>query len=137
MLIGLKEILGLAEEKKFCIPAFNVYNLETVKGVMNAAEKLRSPVILQFYSRLVTSGFAEGVAPIVLDFAHRSPVPVAFHLDHGAGEKEIVRSLRLGMTGVMYDGSALPLEENIKNTAAAVRRRWYRADARAQRAPQK
>ena len=61
MLVGLREILDIAEKKSVCIPAFNVYNFETVKGVMRAAEKMRSPVILQIYSRLVTNGAAEGL----------------------------------------------------------------------------
>lgn len=121
MLVGLKEILNLAERGDYCIPAFNVYNLETAKGVMNAAEKLRAPVILQFYSRLVTSKVAEDVAPIVLDMAQKASVPVCFHLDHGAGECEVVRSLRMGMTGIMIDASTEPLEENIAKTKAAVK----------------
>ena len=121
MLIGLNEILAIAEKKEFCIPAFNVYNLETVKGVMNVAEKMKAPVILQMYSRLVTSGVADHVAPIILEFANKARVPVAFHLDHGAGEKEVVRSLRLGMTGIMYDGSAYSFEENKEKTKNAVR----------------
>ena len=121
MLVGLREILALAEEKNACIPAFNVYNLETVKGVMRAAEKARSPVILQLYSRLVTSGAAEGLSELICGFANRAKVPVCFHLDHGAGEREVVRSLRYGMTGIMIDASTLPLEENISVTKGIVR----------------
>lgn len=121
MLVGFKEILGLAEAGNYCIPAFNVYNLETAKGVINAAEKLRSPVILQFYSRLVTSKVAQDVAPIVLDMANKATVPVCFHLDHGAGECEVVRSLRMGMTGIMIDASMEDLEGNIEKTKNIVR----------------
>ena len=121
MLIDLKKILNMAEEGGYCIPAFNVYNLETAKGVINAAEKLRSPVILQFYSRLVTSKVAEDVAPIVLDMANKATVPVCFHLDHGAGECEVVRSLRMGMTGIMIDASMEELESNIEKTKNIVR----------------
>lgn len=121
MLVELKKILNMAEEGGYCIPAFNVYNLETVKGVINAAEKLRSPVILQFYSRLVTSKVAEDVAPIVLDMARKATVPVCFHLDHGAGECEVVRSLRMGMTGIMIDASMEELESNIEKTKNVVR----------------
>lgn len=121
MLVGLKEILAMAEKGEYCIPAFNVYNIETAKGVINAAEKLRSPVILQVYSRLVTSRVAEDVAPIVLDMANKSSVPVCFHLDHGAGECEVIRSLRMGMTGIMLDASMEELEVNIEKTKDAVR----------------
>ena len=121
MLVELKKILNMAEEGGYCIPAFNVYNLETAKGVINAAEKLRSPVILQFYSRLVTSKVAEDVAPIVLDMANKATVPVCFHLDHGAGECEVIRSLRMGMTGIMIDASMEDLEGNIEKTKNIVR----------------
>lgn len=121
MLVELKKILTMAEEGGYCIPAFNVYNLETAKGVINAAEKLHSPVILQFYSRLVTSKVAEDVAPIVLDMANKASVPVCFHLDHGAGECEAVRSLRMGMTGIMIDASMESLEQNIEKTKNIVR----------------
>lgn len=121
MLVEFKKILKMAEEGEFCIPAFNVYNLETVDGVIRAAEKLRSPVILQFYSRLVTSKVAEDVAPIVIDKANKATVPVCFHLDHGAGECEVVRSIRMGMTGIMIDASMEELEKNIEKTKNTVR----------------
>ena len=52
MLVDLKKILKQAEAGGFAVPAFNVYNMETVMGVVSAAEKLRAPVIMQFYSRL-------------------------------------------------------------------------------------
>ena len=120
MLVNLKQIIDMAEKGGYCIPAFNVYNIETARGVINGAEELRSPVILQFYSRLVTSGVANDVAPVVMDMAIKSSVPVCFHLDHGAGECEVVRSLRMGMTGIMIDASALPLEENIEATKKVV-----------------
>ena len=121
MLVELKKILKMAEEGGYCIPAFNVYNLETAKGVINAAEKLRAPIILQFYSRLVTSKVAEDVAPIVLDMANKAAVPVCFHLDHGAGECEVVRSIRMGMTGIMIDASMEDLDGNIAKTKNVVK----------------
>lgn len=121
MLVEFKKILSMAEEGGYCIPAFNVYNLETAKGVINAAEKLRAPVILQFYSRLVTSKVAEDVAPIVLDMANKATVPVCFHLDHGAGECEVVRSIRMGMTGIMIDASMEDLGGNIAKTKNVVK----------------
>lgn len=120
MLVGFKQILDMAEKDGYCVPAFNVYNIETARGVINAAEKLRSPVILQFYSRLVTSGVAEDVSPIVLSLAQRSSVPVCFHLDHGASEKEVIRSLRQGMTGIMIDASMMSFEDNISTTKKIV-----------------
>ncbi|MCQ2428314.1 MAG: class II fructose-bisphosphate aldolase, partial [Clostridia bacterium] len=89
MLVNLKTILALAEEGEYAIPAINTYNMETVVGVIQAAEELRSPVILQIYSRLFTNGDAYYVAPVILAAAEKATVPVCFHLDHGASEDEV------------------------------------------------
>lgn len=116
MLVNLKEILDIAEKGAFAVPAFNVYNMETVMGVIEAAEALHAPVILQNYSRLFTNGEAYFAAPIVLAAAKKAKVPVCFHLDHGAGYPEVAKAVRYGCTGVMIDASAYPLEQNIAIT---------------------
>ena len=54
MIVGFKEILDIAEKGGFAIPAFNVYNMETVMGIIEAAEEMHAPIILQSYSRLFT-----------------------------------------------------------------------------------
>ncbi|MCL2743188.1 MAG: class II fructose-bisphosphate aldolase [Planctomycetaceae bacterium] len=120
MLLDLTKILDIAEAKRFAVPAFNVYNMETVMGIVQAAEEANSPVIMQTYSRLFASGTAFYVAPIVLAAAHAAKVPVCYHLDHGAGHTEIARALRCGCTGIMCDWSSLPLEQNIAETRRTV-----------------
>ena len=120
MLVSLKEILDMAEKGGYAIPAFNVYNMETVMGIIEAAEEAKAPVIIQSYSRLFTNGEAYYVAPMVLAAAKQASVPVCFHLDHGAGEAEVMKALRWGATGVMIDKSALEFEENIEGTKAVV-----------------
>ena len=120
MYVNLKEILTIAEERKCAIPAFNVYNLETVLGVMNAARESASPVIFQMYSRLFDSQTAHYLAPSILEAIRTLPVPAAFHLDHGAGIPQVQRALRLGASGVMIDASTCSLEENIQKTREAV-----------------
>ncbi len=120
MLVGFKEILNIAEKGGFAIPAFNVYNMETVMGIIEAAEEAKAPVIIQNYSRLVTNGEAYYVAPMVLAAAKKASVPVCFHLDHGAGETEVLRSLTYGATGIMIDKSLLDLDENIAETKKIV-----------------
>lgn len=120
MLVGLKEILKDASEKGYAVPAFNVYNMETVMGVIRAAEEEKSPVIIQFYSRLATTGFADYLAPIILKAAEKASVPVCMHLDHGAGYEAAAIALKNGATGIMVDFSKLSLEENIEKTAKAV-----------------
>ena len=120
MLTGLKEILDMAEKGGFAVPAFNVYNMETVMGVIRAAEEAKAPVIIQSYSRLFTNGEGYFVSPIILAAAKQATVPVCFHLDHGAGLNEVTRALRYGASGIMIDKSALPLEENIDETKKIV-----------------
>lgn len=117
---GLKEILDIGEENGFAVPAFNVYNLETVMGVMQAAEETGAPVIFQMYSRLFDSELARYVAPIIREAMHNMKTPVAFHLDHGAGIPEVLRAFRYGATGVMIDASRKPIDENITITKGVV-----------------
>ena len=125
MLVKFKEILDMAEKGGYAIPAFNVYNMETVMGVIAAAEAEHSPVILQCYSRLFTNEEGYYLAPVILAAAKAATVPVCFHLDHGAGECEVERALRYGATGIMIDASTLPLDENIAATRAVCTRCGY------------
>ena len=121
MLVNLQTILKNADEQGYAVPAFNVYNMETVMGVIKAAEEMRAPVMMQFYSRLATTGFADYLAPIILKAAEMASVPVCMHLDHGAGYEPAAIALKNGASGIMVDFSTLSLEENIEKTAAAVK----------------
>ncbi len=120
MLVKYKQLLDAAEAETYAIPAFNVYNMETVMGVIAAAEESRSPVILQAYSRLLDNDEGYYLAPIILAAAEKSTVPVCFHLDHGASEKEVIRALRYGATGIMIDRSLNDFEENVSYTKTIV-----------------
>lgn len=116
MLVTLQEIIGMAEAGNYCIPAFNVYNMETVMGVLKAAEDQHAPIIMQVYPRLMKEETGYFLAPSIIAAAKKASVPVCFHLDHGPSELETTRSLRYGATGIMLDGSTLPFEENIALT---------------------
>ena len=120
MLISFDKILSIADKGGFAIPAFNVYNMETVMGIIGAAEELRAPVILQCYSRLMSNDEGYYLAPIILAAAARASVPVCFHLDHGAGELPVMRAIRYGATGIMIDASTEPIDQNIAITSKIV-----------------
>lgn len=120
MRVNLQTIIAMAESGNYCIPAFNVYNMETVMGVIHAAEELKSPVILQVYPRLFNEETAYYLAPIVHAAAKKASVPVCFHLDHGPSLNEVHKALDLDATGIMLDGSVHPLEENIALTRQVV-----------------
>ena len=120
MRMDLQTILSIGRERKCAIPAFNVYNFETVIGILQAAEETGAPVIFQVYSRLFDSNNAKYIAPVILEAIDTLKTPAAFHLDHGAGEKEVLRALRYGATGVMIDASTQPIDVNIKLTKEVV-----------------
>ena len=120
MLVNLKDIIAMAESGNYCIPAFNVYNMETVMGVLKAAEETKAPIIMQIYPRLMKEETGYFLSPVILAAAAKASVPVCFHLDHGPSTLETTRSLRYGATGIMLDGSTLPLEENIALTKSVV-----------------
>ena len=104
MLVNLQTILKDADEGGYAVPAFNVYNMETVMGVIAAAEEAKAPIIMQIYPRLMKEEAGYYLSPVVLAAAQKASVPVCFHLDHGPSELETTRSLRWGATGIMLDG---------------------------------
>lgn len=120
MLVNLKQIISMAEQGGYCVPAFNVYNIETVMGVIDAAEEAKAPVIIQVYPRLINQEVGYYLAPVILAAAKKASVPVCFHLDHGANEPEIQRALYWGATGIMYDGSVHEYDENVAETSHIV-----------------
>ena len=122
MLVTLKEILKIAEEKKIAVGAFNTPNMTSVLAVLSAAEELGQPVILmhaQVHEEMGLCRMSE-IAPVMRLFAERACVPVCMHLDHGTDLAYLFEGLKLGFTSVMYDGAELPMEENVKNTLLAV-----------------
>lgn len=120
MLITLKEILALVEEKHCAVGAFNTPNLECIRAVIDTAEKLDVPVIISHAELHESVAPLEVIGPVMLLSAERAKVPVCVHLDHCETLDYMVKALKLGFTGVMYDGSTLPYDENAANTRKAV-----------------
>lgn len=116
MLVTLQEIIANAEKGGYCVPAFNVYNAETIMGVLDAAEETKSPVILQVYPRLINEEIGYYISPSVIAGARKASVPVCFHLDHSPSELEVQKILRWGATGIMIDGSVHSFEDNVALT---------------------
>ena len=120
MLVTLQWILKEAARRKIAVGAFNSPNLESLQAIMAAAEELDLPVILQFAQCHEPWIPLSLIGPIMVDAAKKARVPVCVHLDHGETLEYIQQALDLGFTGVMYDGSTLPYEENVSNTKRAV-----------------
>jgi fructose-bisphosphate aldolase class II len=104
-----------AFRERFAAPAFNVCNLEMAQAVVEAAEAEEAPVIVQTYPGDLAHGGAP-LAALLRAVAEGSGAPVALHLDHGEGLEMIADRLREGYSSVMFDGSHLELEENIRQT---------------------
>lgn len=109
-------MLRRAQEEHFAVGAFNVENMEMAQAIIEAAEELHAPVILQTTPSTVRYAGTELYAANVAALAREASVPVALHLDHGNSFELCVSALRAGYTSVMIDGSKLPLEENIAFT---------------------
>ena len=115
-LVNMKEMLIQARREKRAVGAFNIANYETAAAVLKAAEAEKSPVIIQLYMRLFNSNKAYDLAGMLIRLAHRSSQPVALHLDHGDNVGQVKDALAWGYTSVMYDGSRLPFDENVRIT---------------------
>ena len=120
MLVNLVEILKLAEEKKCAVGAFNTPNLECVNAVLGAAERLNVPVIISHAELHEEVSPLKKIGPVMVEAAKAARVPVCVHLDHCETLSYMQEALDIGFTGVMYDGSTLPYEENLENTKKAV-----------------
>ena len=120
MLVTLKEILDIADEKKIAIGSFNASGLEAIEAELAAAEELNLPVIIQFAQCHEPWIPLKTIGPIMVEMAKKATVPVCVHLDHGETLEYLSEALEIGFTGIMYDGSTLSYEENLANTKKAV-----------------
>ena len=122
MLVNAKEMLQKAKAGKYAVGQFNINNLEWTKAVLQTAEELKSPVILG-----VSAGAGKYMCgfKVVADMVKAMiecmniTVPVAIHLDHGTYE-DCYKCIDAGFTSIMFDGSSLPIEENLAKTTELV-----------------
>lgn len=116
MLVTGKEILDKAHRGGYAVGAFNINNMEILQSVIAAAEEKRSPVILQTSEGAIKYAGIDYLAAMVHLAAEKASIPVALHLDHGTTYSTIMKCIKYGWTSVMFDGSHLPLDENIAKT---------------------
>lgn len=116
MLVNMRDLLKDAQEGNYAVGSFSVANMEMVLGVLKAAEELNAPVILQIAEVRLKQSPLELIGPLMVAAAENAKTPVSVHFDHGKTEEKIKQALDIGFTSVMFDGSHLPLEENIEQT---------------------
>ena len=116
MLVNMRDLLSDAQKGNYAVGSFSVANMEMVLGVIKAAEELNAPIILQIAEVRLKQSPLEIIGPLMVAAAKNSKVPVAVHFDHGKTIEKITQALDIGFTSVMFDGSHLPLDENIEFT---------------------
>lgn len=119
-LVTMKTLLERAENNHIGVGAFSVGNMEMIKGAVQAAEELNTPIILQIAEvRLKHSPLAL-MGPMMIGAAKAAKVDIAVHLDHGLTIETVKEALGLGFTSVMFDSSLYSFEENIERTKEVV-----------------
>lgn len=111
MLLNMKELLAVANENNFAVPAFNISSYAMFNGIMEASEEEQAPVIISIHPDEL-SHIGVDVIQAMRQRAFKTKVPVCIHLDHGASFEQIIVAIQSGYTSVMIDGSGLPFEEN-------------------------
>ena len=118
-MITLKEIMSGTEEG-YAVGNFNVHNLEYIQGVAEAVEETQSPAIIAITERPLRYYGMDYLVKTVEAADKNTSVPICLHLDHGDNLDVVFEAVEAGFSSVMYDGSHLPLEENIAKTKKVV-----------------
>ena len=133
MLVTMSKLLADAQKGNYAVGSFSVANMEMVLGVLKASEELNAPVILQIAEVRLKQSPLELIGPLMVASAEYAKTPVAVHFDHGKTIEKISQALELGFTSVMFDGSHLELDENIKVTKEVIKlAKKYGADVEAE-----
>ena len=122
MIVSVKEILQKAQDGKYAVGAFNTVNLETTRGILDAAKELRAPVIIQITEKTMEYAGGRAIFNLVKNCAefYAKDVPVGIHLDHGKNMDIIKRCVTIGFTSVMFDGSRKDYADNVMVTKEVV-----------------
>lgn len=121
MLVTTKEMLRAAMKNKFGIAQPNVWDLHSLRGVIRACERKKSPAIIGLAEVHFNYANPYEIASLAKMYANEIDVPVALHLDHGQTFEGIVNAIRAGFTSVMIDASSKSYEDNIQMTKEIVK----------------
>lgn len=123
MITHISSIVRKAVRGRYAIGAFNTSNLEVTLGIVRAAVKLKSPVIIQTSESALTYAGWKTLPLLIRSVSEETGrrVPIALHLDHSKEPAAIKAAMRFGIHSVMMDGSSFPLKKNILETSRMVR----------------
>lgn len=116
MITNLSAILNNAYTQKYAVGSFNGYNYETFKGIIDAGVETNTPIIVAFGAKYLDNMSLNTASSMINSIAKDLSIPVCLHLDHCSDLNIIYQAIKAGFNSVMYDGSSLPFEENVKNT---------------------
>jgi fructose-bisphosphate aldolase class II len=119
-IVPIKIELTKALHERYAVPLFDVFEMQGMEGVMDALTEKRSPTIIGIYSPYASLPNSRALAAYIRCRAEDTDIPVSLMLDHGTSVEQCLEVLPYGFSDVMYDGSKLPLEENIANTKRVV-----------------
>ncbi len=119
MLTTGSELLKVADENGFAVPAFNISSFSMLNAVFEICEERRAPHIVAIHPDELRH-IGVDMLPAIIQKAHRSPVPTAIHLDHGATYEQVLLAIQSGFTSVMIDRSLDPWEVNVAETRRVV-----------------
>ena len=118
--VSIKEELIKAQKGGYAVPLFDVFDTFGVDGLMEAMVAKRAPTVVAVYSPFAQKENSRAFAAYIRTRLEETDVPATLMLDHGVSVEACLQALEFGFTDVMYDGSKLPLEENIANTCKVV-----------------
>ncbi|MCR4718343.1 MAG: class II fructose-bisphosphate aldolase [Firmicutes bacterium] len=121
MLVNLNAVLKDAQKNKYGVGLFNTTDTDMLEAVISAAEETKSPVIIGTAEVLLPYGDFDIIAPSIVERAKRAAVPVVVHYDHGLTFDRCMEAIKYGFSSIMFDGSANPYDENIKQTQEIVK----------------
>lgn len=121
MLNNMRDIIKKASLSPGIIVGFNIFGMEDARAVIQAAEEMDKPVLLMLNKLAIEYMPIKSWSGLLLPLAEDARVPVSVHLDHCKDFKKVVTAIHEGFTSVMYDGSQLPIEENVKRTREIVK----------------
>lgn len=116
MVVSSARLMKRAEKENYAIPAFNIDNLESAMAVSEIMHEMRTPVIVQMIARTLNYGGIAIYPAMMRELMADCPVDYALHLDHGSSLALAKKCVAGGFSSVMFDGSLMPFEDNIKFT---------------------
>ncbi|MBN1250044.1 MAG: class II fructose-bisphosphate aldolase [Anaerolineae bacterium] len=120
-LVSIGKEMKRAQAGGYALPLFDTSDVQSTEGMIRALEARRAPAMVALYSGALERPNGRAMAAYVRIRAEQASVPISLMLDHGSSFENVMHAISAGFTDVMYDGSSLPLDENIAQTKAVVR----------------